>query len=82
MYLGWSVDDRNQLLQVFRDQSIVEDPVLIAQALKEGILREVVPARLKLVPSALALLVDGVDPVRQAASKPKGSALVVRESGS
>ena len=66
-HLSWCVDDGNEFLEMPANETVVEDPVLILQALEERVLAEGLGARVELVVRALTLLLEGVDAIGQAA---------------
>ena len=45
-YLSRRVDDRDEILQVSGNKRIVQDPILVSQALQERVLGQVAAARL------------------------------------
>ena len=74
-HLSWCVDDGNEFLEMPANETVVEDPVLILQALEERVLPERVIARFELVVGPIALLIEGVDRVGEASREAKCLAL-------
>ena len=80
-HLSWCVDDGNEFLEMPAKETVVEDPVLILQALEERVLAEGLLARAELIIRAPALLFEVVDAMRKAAGEPECSALRRAERG-
>ena len=57
-YLGWRVDDRDKFTEMACDQLIIQNPVLILQALEKGVLAQKRIAGLKLIVCSVALLTE------------------------
>lgn len=80
-YLGGGIDDRNELPQMSRDERVVQDPVLVAQALQERVLRQVALLAFQLVPGTFTLLIEGIYPIWQTAKETKGPTFICRKGG-
>ena len=63
------------------EETVVEDPVLVLEALQEGVAPDGCVAGLELVVGALALLLESVDAVGEPPGEPEGFALVHGERG-
>lgn len=73
------VDNGDELFEVPPEERIVEDPVLVLEAMQERVAPNGCVAGLELIVRALALLFERVDAIRQSAGQPERLALVRRE---
>lgn len=64
-----------------REKSVVEDPVLVLEALQERILPEGLFARLQLVVSSITLLIERVYPEGQTTGQPERLTFIEGERG-
>ena len=80
-HLCRGINDRNELLQVPRQQRIIQRPILVLQALQECVLAYRRVAGSELFVSSLALLVKGIRAIREPADQSKRCALAGREPG-
>ena len=78
-HLCRGIDNGHQLFQVPRNERIVQNPVLVLHALEECVLAQGVIARAQLRVCALALLLERVYAVWEAADEPKVLALALCE---
>ena len=74
-YLSGGINDRHQLLQVPRKHGVIKNNILFLEALKKGILLEIILVTSELVARAGALLIKCVYSVRQASGEPELLAL-------
>lgn len=74
-HLGRCVNNRDQFSQMSAQKSIVEDPILLFQALQKAVLSNGGIPALYLIPGPLALLVESIHAARETPGEPKGFSL-------
>ena len=70
-HLSWCVDDGNEFLEMPANETVVENPVLILQALEERVLAERLLAHVELGVCATTLLLEGVYAIREVSGEAK-----------
>lgn len=71
-----SIDDGNKLAQVSRNKGVIQNPVLISQALQERVLLKITFLRFELIEGTSTLLVESIETMRQSSCKTKGSSFL------
>ena len=76
---GRGVDDRQELLEVFREEPVEESGVAVLESGHPDVALEGIVLVVEVLELELDLLVDGQDPVRVQAPQPERVALVFAE---